>query len=206
MSEPRLIRRFVMLLFIVLLLPLQGCGGGDGEGGLAGLGDAESIWPSTEAYVAHRQELRLFEGAPPVVPHPIEGYGREDCLACHLHGEAIDEESGRPAPVTPHPEQANCRQCHVARQTNEVFRANLVQGLEPWTVEAPANPLGPPYIPHRLQDRENCRACHLGEAAANVIVPGHGERANCRQCHIQLLRAAAPFPPETTQGGNHAGT
>lgn len=195
-----------MLLFLVLLLPLQGCGGGDGKGGLAGLGEAESLWPSEEAYAAYRQELRLYDGAPPVVPHPIDEYGRDDCLACHLDGDAVDEESGRPAQVTPHPEQTNCQQCHVARLTSEIFQANLGEGLNRWTTESPRNPLGPPYIPHRLQDREDCRACHLGEAAADVIVPEHGDRANCRQCHLQLLRAAAPFPPETTQGGDHAGT
>jgi len=197
----------MVLALLVLLLPLEGCGG-DGEGGLAGLGEAKSAWPSVAAYTAWRQELRLYDGAPPVVPHPIEAYGRDDCLACHLDGEAVDEVSGRPAQVTPHPEQTNCRQCHVARLTDEVFVASQGDGLRPRTVEAPGNPLGPPYIPHRLQDRENCRACHLGEAAADVIVPGHGDRANCRQCHLQLLQAAAPFEPASTPGGgqDHAGT
>ena len=195
-----------MLCVMILLLPLPGCGGGDGEGGLAGLGEAESSWPSVAAYNDWRQGLRFYEGAPPVVPHPIEEYGRDDCLACHLDGDAVDETTGRAAQVTPHPEQTNCRQCHVARLTNDVFVANLGEGLRPRTVEAPANPVGPPYIPHRLQDREDCRACHLGQAAADVIVPAHGDRANCRQCHLQLLQAAAPFTPESSQGGDHAGT
>ncbi len=206
MSEPKLIHRFSVLIILALLLPLQGCGGGDGEGGLAGLGQGESSWTSVEAYTAWRQDLRLYEGAPPVIPHPIEEYGRDDCLACHLDGDAVDEQSGRSAQVTPHPEQINCRQCHLARLTNDVFVASLGEGLKPRIVEAPLNPMGPPYIPHRLQDRNDCRACHLGQAAADVIVPEHGDRANCRQCHLQLLQAAAPFLPDANEGGDHAGT
>jgi len=50
---------------------------------------------------------RAFEGAPPLVPHEIEE--EMGCLDCHRLGD-----SG--APITPHPERANCVQCHIPQK------------------------------------------------------------------------------------------
>jgi len=47
---------------------------------------------------------RAYEGAPPLVPHEIEDEG--GCLGCHRLGD-------NDAPITPHPERANCVQCHI---------------------------------------------------------------------------------------------
>ena len=38
-------------------------------------------------------------------------------------------------------------------------------------------------MPHSLQNRENCLACHAGPAAPIEIKVSHPERSNCRQCH-----------------------
>jgi cytochrome c-type protein NapB len=42
----------------------------------------------------------------------------------------------------------------------------------------------PPLIPHDLQMRGNCLACHAGPAAVAELRTTHPERANCRQCHV----------------------
>ena len=42
----------------------------------------------------------------------------------------------------------------------------------------------PPPIPHDLQFRGNCLACHAGPAAVAEIRTTHPERADCRQCHV----------------------
>ncbi len=60
-------------------------------------------------FVGLRQDLRrgdrLFDGAPPVIPH--QALMRENCAACH------DGPSARPEIRCSHPERYNCVQCHV---------------------------------------------------------------------------------------------
>ena len=72
------------------------------------------------SFVGLRQDLRrgrrLYDGAPPVIPHKI--LMRENCRACHA-GPAAREEIR-----TSHPERARCRQCHVEQTTNAVFVEN----------------------------------------------------------------------------------
>ncbi len=66
-------------------------------------------------FVGLRQGLRrgdrLFNGAPPVIPHAV--FMRENCAACHSGATA------RPEIRCTHPERVNCGQCHVVRQTTE---------------------------------------------------------------------------------------
>ena len=45
-------------------------------------------------------------------------------------------------------------------------------------------PASPPTIPHTLQLRENCLACHGGAASRVEIRTSHPERPRCRQCHV----------------------
>ena len=47
-----------------------------------------------------------------------------------------------------------------------------------------AIPGGPLLIPHSLQMRENCLACHAGPQAVVEIKTSHPERQNCQQCHV----------------------
>ncbi len=54
----------------------------------------------------------------------------------------------------------------------------------------------PLWIPHDLQLRGNCLACHGGPAAVAEIRTAHPERANCRQCHVPADAPAAPGEAE----------
>lgn len=145
-----------------------------------------------------RAALRLYEGAPPVVPHAVEQWGRYDCLQCHRDGSAAG--NGRTAPIAPHPEQTNCRQCHVVQTVTSTFRQNTFVALRlPDLLPPRANPIGPPHIPHRLQDRHDCVSCHLPkdsliDANYQAPVPKHGMRTNCTQCHVPQDFRADTFP------------
>lgn len=130
---------------------------------------------------------RAFHGAPPSIPHPVEderSMGGKSCLKCHQNGGYVDKWEAY-APVVPHPEKINCRQCHVAQNTESLFKKSN------WALEEPnfagknaALDGSPPVIPHQLQLHENCLSCHAGPAAPVEIRVSHPERINCRQCHV----------------------
>ncbi|WP_369048925.1 cytochrome C [Tenacibaculum sp. UWU-22] len=130
---------------------------------------------------------RAFYGAPPAIPHPVENehsIGGNTCLKCHENGGFVDKFNAY-APVTPHPEMVNCRQCHVAQKTQGLFKqTNFKKGKIPLVNVNSALPGSPPIIPHELQLRENCLACHAGPSAPKEIRVTHPERINCRQCHV----------------------
>ena len=93
------------------------------------------------------------------------------------------------APVTPHPEMTNCRQCHVTKNTNNTFKDFAFAKKElPKVGEGANNELlgSPPMIPHQLQMRENCISCHAGPSAPKEIRVSHPDRINCRQCHLPI--------------------
>jgi nitrate reductase (cytochrome), electron transfer subunit len=100
---------------------------------------------------------------------------------------------------------AVCYQCHTFGARTPLFAAlDWPEPAWPETRRA-ALPGGPPTVPHRLQLRENCLACHMGAGAVEEIRTTHPERANCRQCHVPapvdtevFVRAAAPL---TRAGG-----
>ena len=52
-----------------------------------------------------KQLPRMYDGAPPQVPHSIVGL-QGLCLGCHLEG-------AQGATLVPHPDRPNCLQCHV---------------------------------------------------------------------------------------------
>ncbi len=130
---------------------------------------------------------RAFYGAPPSIPHDVENernMGENSCLKCHENG-GFAEKFNAYAPVTPHPEMINCRQCHVPQQSQTVFKgSNFEKGTIPLVGVNSALEGGPPAIPHQLQLRENCLACHAGPSAPKEIRVTHPERINCRQCHV----------------------
>lgn len=72
------------------------------------------------AWRGPRRGTRAFRGAPPTLPHPVNG--RETCLGCHgVNG-------GSPL-RTPHPDRANCLQCHVEQSPGRpLFRDNRFGG------------------------------------------------------------------------------
>jgi len=133
---------------------------------------------------------RAFPGAPPSIPHESqrEGtIGANNCLKCHDNGGFVKKFNAY-APVTPHPEMVNCRQCHVDQKTNEVFKENsFYKKTAPTVGNNQALLTSPPMIPHQLQMRENCLSCHAGPSAPKEILVTHPERVNCRQCHVPSI-------------------
>ena len=138
-----------------------------------------------EAYYARR----AYPGAPPVIPHAVDerdAFGRA-CLACHAEGGWAPKFEAY-APVTPHPEMTSCRQCHVPAPAGSA-EGRVRGSASDWQTPAPppikraAMPGSPPPIPHGLQMRENCRACHGGPGAVPELRTSHPERVSCRQCH-----------------------
>lgn len=133
----------------------------------------------SSAYPDYRRaDLRMYEGAPPVMPHAVRN---RDCLDCHATGMITE---GKQAPITPHPQLANCQQCHVPQQDVAPFRENEFKRTIAVAALPNANPSGPPLIPHRVFMRENCLVCHNDPARKEVVQTTHPERANCRQCHV----------------------
>lgn len=130
---------------------------------------------------------RAFHGAPPSIPHAVNSerdMGDNSCLKCHENGGYVEKYKAY-TPVTPHPEKINCRQCHVPEKTNSLFKeTNFKRGTTPVVGINNALAGSPPVIPHQLQLRENCLACHAGPSAPKEIRVSHPERVNCRQCHV----------------------
>ncbi|WP_139957324.1 multiheme c-type cytochrome [Flavicella sediminum] len=132
-------------------------------------------------------DKRAYHGAPPSIPHEVldeRSMGGATCLKCHENGGYVAKWKAY-APVTPHPDKVNCRQCHVPEHSNTLFRGTNFE-----KVKAPAVGIlnkalrsSPPVIPHQIQLRENCLACHAGPSAPKEIRVSHPERVNCRQCH-----------------------
>lgn len=138
-----------------------------------------------------RRSLRPYDGGPPVIPHAVAELGRHDCLACHEDGLDLGENGL--APQTPHPQNVNCRQCHLEQdssvrlQTANSFQGhyNAGRGTRPY-------PGAPPTIPHSVYMRDNCLGCH-GSLGGSPIRTPHPDRVNCRQCHVTLAAAMADF-------------
>jgi nitrate reductase (cytochrome), electron transfer subunit len=158
--------------------------------------------PPSRRTLAVYYSRRAFPGAPPVIPHPIGDAGPLDggCLACHRDGGWVPH-LGAYAPVVPHPELTSCRQCHVPQETPGVFRATTwKRGVAP-AVNRAALPGSPPPIPHGLEMRANCVACHGGPGAVVEIRTTHPERVSCRQCHALGAERPAAFARPGPGGG-----
>ena len=134
-------------------------------------------------------ENKAYPGAPPSIPHPVakeRSFGGNTCLQCHQSGGFVEKFNAY-APITPHPEMVNCRQCHVTKNTTTTFKEFAFSKPQPPKVgEGVNNALigSPPMIPHQLQMRNNCISCHAGPSAPIEIRVSHPERVNCRQCHV----------------------
>jgi cytochrome c-type protein NapB len=135
---------------------------------------------------------RAYLGAPPSIPHPVtqeRSLGGNTCIQCHQNGGFVEKYNAY-APVTPHPEMVNCRQCHVTKNTDNTFKGFVFAKAQPPKVGEGMNNamLGsPPMIPHQLQMRESCVSCHAGPSAPKEIRVSHPERVNCRQCHLPKI-------------------
>ena len=136
--------------------------------------------------LAARETLRAYNGAPPVIPHPIEQRTAASCLACHGEGFAVE---GLVAAPLPHPAYPNCTQCHVEAASDrfpqaakQPIAARSFVGVPAPTGGLRAWPGAPPTIPHSTWMRQNCNACHgvLGDPGLRTT---HPWRNNCTQCH-----------------------
>lgn len=185
-------RSAAALACLVAVVTLAACAAGAGDG--VPVPGREGALKST---AAERAERRLFDGAPPVVPHGELGIA---CASCHNREGVAVAELGF-APPSPHEQTpglsdvANCRQCHVASSDAEPFAGNSFAGLRQDLRQGERlNPLAPPVIPHAVLLRDNCLACHSGPAAREEIRTSHPQRANCNQCHVEQT-VTASFEP-----------
>ncbi len=145
----------------------------------------ESVKEQGSRTLAIFYQRRAFDGAPPVIPHEVadeKSFGGKTCLQCHEHGGFVPKFNAY-APVTPHPEFLSCRQCHVPIRTKELFKQTNWKTLDPPRINRSAMSGSPPQIPHIVQMRENCLACHGGPGSVKEIRTPHPDRINCRQCH-----------------------
>jgi len=176
--------------------------------------------------------LRAYPGAPPRIPHELtpDEFRTGACDTCHERG-GYSLRFAAYVPVTPHPDKGPCLQCHVG--TDELMAVPLV-GPDPnrrchechgaggkpradadaslgwpmtaWPQLAPTMPGRlPPPIPHELQSRGNCVACHAGPAAAAEIRTAHPEWADCRQCHVAPDPEAGVFTRAASAGRDAIG-
>jgi cytochrome c-type protein NapB len=168
----------VMLLGAALAAASAGCD--------AARESAASVAPRS---LAERAARRAFHGAPPVIPHPpLTG----TCVSCHTpEGGRVVTEVGV-APANPHmatpglSDQSRCKQCHVFRQTEDVYVANEFAPMSVAVRQGErAHALAPPTLPHPLFMREDCQACHAGAGARPEIVCQHADRLRCMQCHVE---------------------
>jgi len=144
---------------------------------------------ATKTSATHRAERRLFDGAPPVIPHQDFGAA---CLSCHKTGMAVPDVGY--APVVPHDNveipglMSRCRQCHVHVNADDEFTENDFVGLaQDLRKGERLFPTAPPVMPHPKLLRENCLACHDGPAAREEIRCSHPERVRCTQCHAEQV-------------------
>jgi cytochrome c-type protein NapB len=147
----------------------------------------ETEGASVETAVIERAAHRAYDGAPPVIPHPVRASGAAECLACHADGFAL---GNRRASPVPHASYASCTQCHVSASAPFTLVAaspaaeaeSAWAGLTSPTAGEVAYEGAPPAVPHWTRMRERCESCHGPEGRAALRTP-HPERRSCLQCH-----------------------
>jgi cytochrome c-type protein NapB len=136
-----------------------------------------------------RAARRLYDGAPPIIPHDPFG---ASCSSCHdAYGAAVKGVGF--APASPHDDTdkadvtVRCRQCHVFATADGLFAQSEFVGLQQdLRLGGRLYDGAPPTIPHKILMRENCLACHAGPGARAEILTTHPERDRCRQCHVPV--------------------
>jgi cytochrome c-type protein NapB len=148
--------------------------------------EGTSTGRTLEEYYSRRQ----YPGSPPFIPHKVEepDLARVECLTCHLRG-GWTEELKKNTPVTPHPEQEACQQCHITVTETKLFVETDWKSVAPPRLGRTALPGAPLPIPHEIQMRGNCIACHVGPGTVATIRVEHPSRGNCRQCHVPATNA-----------------
>jgi cytochrome c-type protein NapB len=142
--------------------------------------------------LARFYSLRQYPGSPPQIPHEVDlsfSGSETDCLSCHGKG-GYSTEFAAYAPVTPHPENTLCYQCHAPIETEALFAETQWKSIQPPRLGQSFLSSSPPPVPHSLQLRENCVACHTGPGAVVEIRVSHASRGDCRQCHATVVQSA----------------
>ncbi|MGD2097290.1 MAG: hypothetical protein PVG35_06880 [Desulfobacterales bacterium] len=154
---------------------------------------------STGRTLSEYYSLRQYPGSPPYIPHKVEepDLARIECLTCHARG-GWSAELKKNTPITPHPEQEACRQCHITVTEAQLFVENDWASVAPPRLGRASLPGAPPPIPHELQMRGNCVACHVGPGTVAAIRVEHPSRGNCRQCHVPATSNTEPFTRKAT--------
>ena len=145
---------------------------------------------STGRTLSEYYSRRQYPGSPPFIPHKVEepDLAKVECLTCHGRG-GWSEELKKNTPLTPHPEQEACRQCHVTISEAKLFVETNWMSVAPPRLGRAALPGAPLPIPHDIQMRGNCIACHVGPGTVVTIRVEHPSRGNCRQCHVPQTSA-----------------
>jgi cytochrome c-type protein NapB len=145
------------------------------------------------AALEFRAGRRAYDGAPPVIPHPVDSRSAAACLACHGEGKAI---TIAPAKRIPHPPWASCTQCHVEQASSafedRVVTANRFEGAFGPEFAHRAGTGSPPVTPHSILLRQDCLACH-GPHGEIGLRTSHPERQSCLQCHSPPASLVFPF-------------
>lgn len=201
-------------------------------GALVARSSTEARPPAHARTLTMYRRLRAYPGAPPRIPHGLtdEEFFGGTCNNCHERGGFVAR-FGTYAPVTPHPEYGACLQCHAPRDALVGIPAAGAPGrdscgqchIDPgapaptfvaldWrTMEWPeterrAMEGSPHWIPHDLQLRTNCVACHAGPGAEREIRTDHPDRAACRQCHVPVTTSEPPaFTEAAPEDGSGRG-
>ena len=140
--------------------------------------------------LADRAGRRAFDGAPPVVPHPITQDSSAACLACHGPGLAVKD---KVASKISHASYSSCTQCHVPAGGTGLpmlesallapIAGNQFVSAPPPLKGTRAWPQAPPTIPHSTLMRSDCLSCHGPRGLFGLRTP-HPERQSCVQCHV----------------------
>jgi len=163
--------------------------------------------------LTERAARRAFDGAPPVVPHPITQDSSATCLACHGPGLAVKD---KVASKISHAQYSSCTQCHVPSggielPTSELtllapIAANQFVSATPPLKGSRAWPLAPPTIPHSTLMRSDCLSCHGPRGLFGLRTP-HPDRQSCVQCHASdagldqhIFSSAASERPASNHG------
>ena len=144
---------------------------------------------STSRTLDEYYSRRQYPGSPPFIPHTVEPNDETSrtCLTCHADG-GWSQALKLNTPVTPHPDQTDCRQCHVVlTEEKQLFVGNDWKSVPPPRLGRSHLPGAPPPIPHELQYRGECISCHVGPGTIAAIRVEHPMRGNCRQCHVPDL-------------------
>lgn len=191
-------------------------------GDLAVRPSAEADRPAHARTLEMARTIRAYPGAPPRIPHGLTDreFREGTCNNCHERGGFVAR-FGTYAPVTPHPEYGACLQCHAPRDALVGIPTTAGRGNEScgqchvdpgapaptfvtldWRTTAwpetdrRAMEGSPHWIPHDVQLRSNCVACHVGPGAEREIRTDHPERSACRQCHVPVTEARPRAFPE----------